>query len=69
MAKGKGKDKGHPLTYSANFTDKQKCITYEKIVEILEKEVPVIQISKELDVARNMIYRIRDEKIIKEFSN
>ncbi|MGJ0997413.1 helix-turn-helix domain-containing protein [Enterococcus casseliflavus] len=31
------------------------------MVEMLEKDVPITQISKELDVARNTIYRIRDE--------
>lgn len=62
LAEEKGKYKGRPLAYSADSTDKQKCVTYEKIVEMLEKDVPITQISKELDVARNTIYRIRDEK-------
>ncbi|MBO0450324.1 recombinase family protein [Enterococcus sp. MJM12] len=61
LAKEKGKYKGRPLAYSADSTDKQKRVTYEKIVEMLEKDVPITQISKELDVARNTIYRIRDE--------
>lgn len=61
LAKEKGKYKGRPLAYSAESTDKQKRVTYEKIVEMLEKEVPITQISKELDVARNTIYRIRNE--------
>nr|WP_288395332.1 recombinase family protein [uncultured Vagococcus sp.] len=61
LAKEKGKYKGRPLAYSADSIDKQKRITYEKIVEMLEKDVPITQISKELDVARNTIYRIRDE--------
>lgn len=61
LAKEKGKFKGRPLAYSADSTDKQKRITYEKIVEMLEKDVPITQISKELDVARNTIYRIRKE--------
>ncbi|MBO0487993.1 recombinase family protein [Vagococcus fluvialis] len=62
LAKEKGKYKGRPLAYSADSADKQKRVTYEKIVEMLEKEVPITQISKELDVARNTIYRIRDDK-------
>lgn len=62
LAKEKGKYKGRPLAYSADSTDKQKRVTYGKIVEMLEKDVPITQISKELDVARNTIYRIRDEK-------
>ena len=61
LAKEKGKYKGRPLAYSADSTDKQKRVTYEKIVEMLEKDVPITRISKELDVARNTIYRIRDE--------
>ena len=61
LAKEKGKCKGRPLAYRADSTDKQKRITYEKIVEMLEKDVPITQISKELDVARNTVYRIRDE--------
>lgn len=51
------------LAYSADSTDKQKRVTYEKIVDMLEKNVPITQISKELDVARNTIYRIRDEML------
>ncbi|MGF2055336.1 recombinase family protein [Vagococcus fluvialis] len=66
LAKEKGKYKGRPLAYSADSADKQKRVTYEKIVEMLEKEVPITQISKELDVARNTIYRIRDEEMKKE---
>ncbi|WP_429967340.1 recombinase family protein [Enterococcus sp. AZ173] len=62
LAKEKGKYKGRPFAYSADSADKQKRVTYEKIVEMLEKDVPITQISKELDVARNTIYRIRDEK-------
>lgn len=61
IAKEKGKYKGRPLAYSANSTDKQKRVTYEKIVEMLEKDVPITHISKELDVSRNTIYRIRDK--------
>ncbi|WEG72435.1 recombinase family protein [Vagococcus intermedius] len=62
LAKEKDKYKGRPLAYSSDSTDKQKRLTYEKIVEMLEKDVPITHISKELDVARNTIYRIRDEK-------
>ncbi|MFZ6626374.1 recombinase family protein [Vagococcus fluvialis] len=62
VAKEKGKYKGRPLAYSADSNNKQKRVTYEKIVEMLEKDVPITQISKELDVARNTIYRIRDER-------
>lgn len=61
LAKEKGKYRGRPFAYSADSTDKQKRVTYEKIVEMLEEDVPITQISKELDVARNTIYRIRDE--------
>lgn len=61
LAKEKGKYKGRPLAYSADSVDKQKRVTYEKIVEMLEKDVPITQISKELDVARNTIYRIKGE--------
>ncbi|MGX4685846.1 recombinase family protein [Vagococcus sp. JNUCC 83] len=61
LAKEKGKYKGRPLAYSADSADKQKRVTYEKIVEMLEKDVPITQISKELDVSRNTIYRIKGE--------
>lgn len=64
LAKEKGKYKGRPLAYSADSTDKQKRVTYEKIVELLGKAVPITQIKKKLDVARNTIYRIRDKKNI-----
>ncbi|MDT2597472.1 recombinase family protein [Enterococcus dongliensis] len=61
LAKEKGKYRGRPLAYSADSTDKQKRVTHEKIVEMLGEDVPITQISKELDVSRNTIYRIRDE--------
>lgn len=61
LAKEKGKYKGRPLAYGADSTDKQKRVTYQKIVEMLEKNVPITQSSKELDVLRNTIYRIREE--------
>jgi DNA invertase Pin-like site-specific DNA recombinase len=60
LAKEKGKYKGRPLAYSADSNNKQKRVTYEKIVEMLETDGPITQISKELDVARNTIYRIRN---------
>lgn len=62
LAKEKGKYKGRPLAYSADSTDKQKIVTYEKIVELLGKDIPITRISQELDVARNTTYRIRNEK-------
>lgn len=62
LAKEKGKYKGRPLAYSADSADKQKRVTYEKIIEMLKKDVPITQTSKELDVARNTMYGIRDEK-------
>ena len=61
LAKEKGKYRGRPLAYSADSANKQKRVTYEKIVEMLEKDVPITKISKELDVSRNTIYRIREE--------
>lgn len=61
LAKEKGKYKGRPLAYSADSTDKQKRVTYEKILEMLEKDVPITKISKELGLAKSMIYRIKEE--------
>ena len=35
---------------------------------MLKNDVPITRISQELDVARNTIYRIRDEKNLKKLN-
>lgn len=51
----KGKYRGRLFAYSTDSTDKQQRVAYEKIVKMLEIDVPINQISKELDISRNTI--------------
>ena len=60
IAKREGKFKGRPIKYSVNATGKDKVI-YEKIVELLQKKESVQDISKNIGVSRNTIYRIKKE--------
>lgn len=59
-AKQKGVYKGRPTAYTYNSKDPQKRITYLKIIELLEKEIPIKRISEETGVSRPTIYTIKN---------
>ena len=61
IAKREGKYKGRPRQYSPESTGKNKII-YEKIVELLEKKISVLDIHRKTGVTRNTIYKIQREK-------
>lgn len=61
IAKAQGKFKGRPKKYSYNATGADK-IMYDYIVSELNKGTSIIDIHKETKVARNTIYRIKDEQ-------
>lgn len=64
IAKREGKFKGRPVKYSENATGKDKVI-YEKIVELLKENKSVQDISKDIGVSRNTIYKIKNKIILK----
>lgn len=61
IAKASGKYKGRPVKYSSQSTGTDK-IVYNYILSQLQANVSVIDIHKETGVARNTIYRIKNEK-------
>ena len=61
LARKQGKYKGRPVSYSKDSTNKQKRVIYHQVVDMLEKEVAVLEIAKELGIARNTVYRIKNE--------
>lgn len=60
IAKSQGKFRGGKKKYHANATGKDKVI-YDRIVELLKSGKSVMDIHREVDVARNTIYGIKRE--------
>ncbi|MGH2319804.1 recombinase family protein [Planococcus sp. SE5232] len=60
IAKREGKFKGRPVKYSANAIGKDKVI-YEKIVELLKEKKSIQDISKDIGVSRNTVYKIKKQ--------
>lgn len=60
VAKQKGVYKGRPTAYTYDAKDPQKRITYLKIIELLEKEIPIKRIAEETGVSRPTIYTIKN---------
>ena len=60
IAKGQGKFKGGTKKYHAGATGKDKVI-YERIVQLLDSGVSVMDIHRDVDVARNTIYGIKKD--------
>ena len=60
IAKSQGKFKGGMKTSMQATTGKDKVI-YDRIVQLLESGMSVMDIHREVDVARNTIYRIKKE--------
>jgi DNA invertase Pin-like site-specific DNA recombinase len=58
IAKGQGKFKGGKKKYHSGVTGKDKVI-YDRIVQLLKSGMSVIDIHREVGVARNMIYGIK----------
>ncbi len=59
VAKEKGVYKGRPLLYSPNGKNPQKRIIYHRVVEILEEGESITKISKEVNITRQTVYRIK----------
>jgi DNA invertase Pin-like site-specific DNA recombinase len=62
VAKKKGVYKGRPLLYSANAKDPQKRIIYHRVVEMLEEGRAISKIAKEVNITRQTVYRIKNDK-------
>lgn len=60
IAKREGKFKGRPVKYSENATGKDKVI-YEKIIELLKEKKSVQDISKDIGISRNTVYKIKKQ--------
>ncbi|MGX0039466.1 DNA invertase Pin-like site-specific DNA recombinase [Staphylococcus warneri] len=61
VAKEKGVYKGRPLLYSPNAKDPQKRIIYHSVVEMLKKGKGISKISKEVNITRQTVYRIKHD--------
>ena len=59
LAKERGVYKGRPLLYSPNAKDPQKRIIYRQVVEMLKKGKAISHISKEANITRQTVYRIK----------
>ncbi|EMF0421426.1 recombinase family protein [Enterococcus hirae] len=66
IAKANGVYKGRPKLYSANAKDPQRRLVDKNIVEDLKKGIAISKISKEYNVTRQTVYRIK--KDIKTFT-
>ncbi|HHA6665497.1 TPA: recombinase family protein [Staphylococcus aureus] len=62
VAKDKGVYKGRPLLYSPNAKDPQKRVIYHRVVEMLEKGQAISKIAKEVNITRQTVYRIKNDK-------
>ncbi|WP_012818089.1 recombinase family protein [Staphylococcus epidermidis] len=62
IAKEKGVYKGRPLLYSPNAKDPQKRIIYHRVVEMLEQGNAISKIAKEVNITRQTVYRIKNDK-------
>ncbi|MCE5000698.1 MAG: recombinase family protein [Staphylococcus warneri] len=61
IAKKKGVYRGRPLLYSPNAKDPQKRIIYHQVVKMLEEGKAITKISKEVNITRQTVYRIKHE--------
>ena len=61
LAKSKGIYKGRPTLYSPNAKDPQKRLVYHRVVSQLNEGIAISQISKEVGITRQTIYRIKKE--------
>lgn len=61
IAKANGVYKGRPKLYSAETKDPQRRLVYKSIVQDLEEGIAISKISKDYNVTRQTIYRIKNE--------
>lgn len=61
VAKANGVYKGRPKLYGADTKNPQRHLVYKSIVQDLENGVAISKISKDYNVTRQTVYRIRNE--------
>lgn len=61
IARKKGYYKGRPLKYCANAKNPKDRMTYQVIVNKLQREEPVKKIAEDTGVTRDTVYRIKKE--------
>jgi len=66
IAKEKGVYKGKPNEYSAESKNKHKRIIFLNILDDLNKDIAISEISKKYGVTRKLVYRIRNDEIYNE---
>jgi len=59
IAKANGVYKGRPKLYSADTKDPQRRLVYRSIVQDLENGVAISTISKNYNITRQTVYRIK----------
>lgn len=60
--KDQGIPKGRTLLYSLNAKILKKCVIYHHIAEVLEEGKVISQIAKEVNITRQIVYRIKHDK-------
>ncbi|NAN22631.1 recombinase family protein, partial [Staphylococcus aureus] len=50
------------LLYSPNAKDPQKRVIYHRVVEMLEEGQAISKIAKEVNITRQTVYRIKNDK-------
>lgn len=66
IAKENGKYKGRSRSYSPNSKNSEKRRIYFLVVQYLQDKKPIKQISEELNISRQTIYRIKKEYYLEE---
>lgn len=66
IAKENGKYKGRSRSYSPNSKNTEKRRIYFLVVQYLKDKKPIKQISEELNISRQTIYRIKKEYYLEE---
>lgn len=65
IAKKNGKYKGRSRSYSSDSKNKEKRSIYFLVIQYLKDKKPIKQISEELNISRQTIYRIKKENASK----
>lgn len=61
LAKSRGVYKGSNTLYSATSKNPKYRVLYEKVVSLLQKNTPIVEIYRQTGVSRMTIYKIKRE--------
>lgn len=62
IAKKEGKYKGTKKFYRADSPNPTHRAKYHRVIQLLEKKIPITAISDEVGISRNTVYRIKKEE-------